>query len=280
MSGRETIIRPSTGWLRFDLDLLWRYRDLLWSLVFRDIAVRYRQTVLGPIWLVAQPLAMTGVLTTVASGMAGISTNGERPELFYMAGMVAWTYFSSVVYAVAQVFTVNEYLFSKVYFPRIFMPMSTATSYGFGVLIQLVPLLLMTLVFTLSGSAHPTLASLLTLPLALIQLVMIALGAGLLIASTTAKYRDLVNAAPFGVQLWLFVTPVVYSLSVVPAEFRPLMAFINPLAINVELWRYGVLGSMAASPLDLLLSVISSTLLFVLGAIVFQRVERTAADTI
>ena len=278
MSETITIIRPGDGWsprLR-----LWRYRDLLWSFVLRDITVRYRQTILGPLWLIIQPLAMAGVLTAVVSGVIGVSTNGQPPSLFYLTAMIMWVYFSQVVLAIGYVFITHEYLFSKVYFPRICIPLSILISNAAGIVIQLLPLAVLIIAFATKGRIVFLPAHLLVFPFAVVLLLAYALGVGLLVASSTAKYRDLANALPYALQLWLFLTPVFYSYDKVPTRFHPYLALLNPLSVISSLWRGSVLGGFDVTSLDVALAAASTGLVLFLGLVLFQRVERTVADTI
>lgn len=276
----ETILRPQTGWFRLDIEVLWRYRDLLWSFVLRDVKVKYRQTILGPLWLVIQPLTMTGILAGVVHGIAGIKTNSQEPVLFYYAAIILWQYFSQAVLAISQVFILNEYLFKKVYFPRIVVPASIIFTNSFALVIQLVPFLILIVVFTMLGHFHPTLAQIWLMPIALIELMAASLGVGLIIASSTAKYRDLANATPFLIQAGLFLTPVLYPFSAVPELLRPVLAFFNPLSVICEIWRSGALGGMTVTLGQFGLATLSTMLVLVVGTVLFQRVERTAADTI
>lgn len=275
-----TVIRPTRGWLTIDLPLLWRYRDLLWVFVMRDVKVRYRQTILGPLWLLIQPLAMTGILTAMFSGVVGVSTDGQPAPLFYLSVIVLWGYFSQVVTLVSNVFLTNEYLFSKVFFPRLMKPLADAISNGVGLMIQLVFLAVVLLIYFLRGEYHGLSAFTLMAPLVILQLGALSLGIGLWIASSTAKYRDLANATPFMLQAWFFLTPIVYPFSTVPMAYRPVVAFINPLSVVCDLWRLCILGVSSVSPLDVALSVVSTGLILFGGIVCYQQASRGVADTL
>jgi len=278
--GIVSIIKPRTGWFRIDVAVLWRYRDLLWSFVLRDVKVRYRQTILGPLWLIIQPLAMTGILTAVVHGIAGLKTNGQQPILFYFSAIILWQYFSQAVLAISQVFIVNEYLFGKVYFPRIVMPAAIMLANSIGLAIQVVPFFILTAVLAAFGKFHPVMSQLWMMPVALVELMAVSLGVGLIIASSTAKYRDLANATPFLLQAGMFLTPVLFPFSAFPETLRLVLAFFNPLSVICETWRSGALGGSTVTLAQYAASLFSTVLVLLTGTILFQRVERTAADTI
>jgi lipopolysaccharide transport system permease protein len=274
------IIKAQRGFLRIDFALYWQYRDLLWSFVVRNITVRYRQTILGPLWLVIQPLAMSGILAIVLAGLAKVSTNGRPASLFYLLGMILWGYFSGVVLAVSDVFINNEYLFSRVYFPRLLVPLAVAVSNSVGVGIQLVMFFTILLFYALFGGYAVQGIALWLMPLAFAQTMLFAVGVGLLIASSTAKYRDMANAIPFVLQAGLFLTPALYAYSAIPPQLRVAVATLNPLSVSFDLWRSAIFGQLTASGVEIMLSCLSALVVFVCGVLVFQQVERTATDTI
>jgi lipopolysaccharide transport system permease protein len=277
---RRTVLRRSKGFLSLNLKQLWEYRDLLVLFVRRDVKVRYSQTVLGPAWLVIQPLAMTGILTTMVSGVVGASTGGAEPSLFYLTTILAWGYFSQVVTLVGNVFIANEYLFKKIYFPRIVRPIADVISNVVGLGIQLALLAAFLLIYYVTGHYAGMSVNLLLAPLVIVQLMVFSLGVGLIVASSTARYRDLVNALQFMLQAWFFLTPVVYPLSTVPEAYRPLIAFINPLAIICDRWRFSILGFGSASYFEIALSIVSSLLVLLIGVALYQRAARNVADTL
>src|SRR4051812_12474384 len=230
-SGKTTIIRPRRGWLDLDFSHLWSYRDLLLLFAMRDIKVRYKQTLLGPAWLILQPLALTAVFTTMISGVAGISTGNQPAPLFYLTGLIIWSYFSQIVYSASQVFTANEYLFSKIYFPRIIVPVSTLLSSGVGIFIQFVVVVVFLLGYGFIGKADGLTWRIALFPLVVAQLAAFSLAVGLMLASSAAKYRDMANMTPFLIQVWMFVTPIIYPFSSIPEEYRGLTSLLNPLAV-------------------------------------------------
>lgn len=277
---RTTVIRPSNGWFDIDLMAIWRHRDLMLIFARRDIAVKYRQTILGPIWLLVQPLALTFALTTVISGFAGVSTDAKPAPIFYLTSLLFWSYFSTVVQSTAGTFHNNREIFAKVYFPRLTVPLSALGSALVASLFQLVLALAFLLYYRRVGAIDGPTWRLLLLPLAFLQLSIFALGVGLWIAIGTAKYRDLSYATPLILQLWMFVTPIIYPFSAIPEQYRTLAALLNPLSTIVELGRWCFLGTFSANPTSVAVSVVVSLALCVSGVVLFYRVERRAMDTI
>jgi lipopolysaccharide transport system permease protein len=277
----ERVIRPRRSALGPDWRRLGQYRDLLFILVRRDFVARYQQTILGPAWFILQPLIATGAFTLVFSGGLGTSTDGIRPAfLFYFCGMLPWGFFSNILGSAGNTFQANAPVFTKVYFPRLIVPLA-------GVIGSLAPFVLQLLVFLgfyfpiLLGapSWHPDAVALALLPLCLAQIALFALGVSLLTSSLSAKYRDLQHALPFLLQLWLFVTPVIYPLSQLGPRARWLAA-LNPLTPLVEVFRRGFFGvGTMTLPLHLV-SLAGTGVALLVGLVWFQRAERTFADTV
>lgn len=263
-----------------DFSKLWRYRDLLWALVRRDLVLRYRKSILGPLWLIIQPLALTFVLLKTVGLVVGPSTHGQPLGLYYMATLILWGYFSQVVPAVSYVFVYNEYLFNKVYFPRLMVPLSMLVTNAVGVGLQIVVLGATMAYLAVTHGTMPDLRLLWLLPVAGSLLAMFALGVGLMIASGTAKYRDLLNAMSFLIQAWLFLTPVLYPLSKIPEHLRLLLAIVNPLSVVCDLWQAAFLGTLTSSPPAIVAAIATICAVLMMAFIMFQRAERTAADTI
>jgi lipopolysaccharide transport system permease protein len=277
---RITHIRPRGGWLELGLGGIWRYRDLLLIFAMRDIKVRYKQTLLGPAWMVLQPLALTAALTAAISGFAGLPTDGRPAPAFYLAALVLWSYFSQVVQATSQIFIVNGDLFSKVYFPRLIAPVATLLSSAVALAIQLAVAFGFLVWYQLAGGLEGLSWRLLALPLVTLHLAVYSLGVGLCLAASTAKYRDLAHMTPFLIQLWMFVTPVIYSYSAIPERWRVLAGLLNPLAVIVDAGRWCFFGDFAAGGAALAASVGATVATLLAGIVVFQRVERVAMDTI
>lgn len=258
---------------------LWQYRDLIFMFVKRDITTTYKQTVLGPIWIIINPLLSTTVFTVIFGVIAGIPTDGTPQFLFYMSGNILWNFFSSCLSRGSGTFLGNARLFGKVYFPRLVMPISGILFNLINFLLQTVVYVILIVVYSLIGAnVHPNLYILIT-PLLVLQTAMLGTGMGLIISSITTKYRDLNVLVSFGVSLLMYITPVVYPISRVPVEFRWLM-LLNPVAPIVESYRYAFLGRGSFEwPFLLLSAVVTAALLF-WGVIVFNKVEKNFIDTV
>ena len=278
-SGWTMEIRSRSGWFDIDMAELWRYRDLILLFVRRDFIAYYKQTILGPLWFLLQPLFTTLVFTIIFSNIAHISTDGIPPFLFYMAGTVGWTYFASCMTQTSHTFIINAGIFGKVYFPRLVVPISGVISNLLSFAIQFGLFLLFLFWFYLNGSAIQPNVWIFIVPLLLVQMAALGLGMGILISSLTTKYRDLSLALGFGVQLWMYATPVVYPLSQIPAQWQWLFA-LNPMTGIVETFRYAFFGSGAIQPWILGVSFAVTILILVIGIILFSRVEKTFIDTI
>jgi lipopolysaccharide transport system permease protein len=276
----ETVIRPQQAWLRFDFRGLLEFRDLFSLLVRRDFIVKYKQTILGPLWFVIQPLLTTLIFTVIFGGVAKIPTDGIPPLLFYLTGLTIWSYFSQCFNATALTFINNAQLFSKVYFPRLIVPLSAATSNLVALGVQILCLLGFYLYFYFIGaSAHISLLAVLVVPLLVIQCGLLALGFGLLFSAFTVKYLDLTHLLTFGLQIWMYASPIVYPASRVHGWFRWLL-WLNPAAPIIENFRASILGT-AYMPFGLTAASIAWTVFFLLvGLFSFQKAERTFVDTI
>ena len=275
-----TVISSRRAWFDLDFRHLWRYRDLLALFAARDIKVRYKQTLLGPAWLIIQPLALTVALTAVVNGVAGISTGGHPAPLFYLTALVLWSYFSQVVLTTSQVFIVNGHLFSKVYFPRIIVPVSSLVSSGVALLIQLCVAIAFLVYYVWIGKVDGISWRLALFPLVILQLAAFSLAVGLCLGASTAKYRDMAHMTPFLLQIGMFVTPIIFPFSAIPERYRVLTGLLNPLAVIIDQgrWCFSTEESISATPIIAALAATAAIL--VLGVLAFQRVERTAMDTI
>lgn len=278
----EIIIKPSKGWLRIPWGELWEYRDLFWQFVRRDYASKYRQTLLGPLWFILQPLLMTAVFTVVFGRIARLPTDSVPPMLFYLCGLVAWNYFAQTMPVIASTFTANSHILGKVYFPRLIIPLSTLASNLISFALQTATFAAAWLYFRIfSGFTHDgsILASLLLFLGAQLQIMFLTLGVGSLFAAATGKYRDLQHVLPVLTQLWLYATPVVYPLSMISQQARwYLVAAMNPMTAPVEAMKLALLGHSSWSPGLALLSLFITLLVLVLGLAAFGRAERTVID--
>lgn len=271
-------IRPRASFFQLNLKELLDYRDLIFLFVKRNYKTMYKQTVLGPLWILLSPLLTTGMFTIVFGKIADIPTDGVPDYLFYMAGNILWAYFSGCLTAASGTFIGNAGLFGKVYFPRVIMPVSASISklVTFGAQFLLFFLLLMQPL--IKGTIHITWWCAAT-PILLLQLALLAMGTGMILASMTAKYRDLQVLVGFGVQLWMYATPIVYPLSEIPGKWKWLM-LINPASASMECFRAGWLGSGTISFLHLSITMILTGIIFLFGLLVFNRTQRNFMDSI
>ena len=274
----STVIVPKTKLLDFHLKELVRYRDLIFLFVKRSFVARYKQTVLGPAWAVIQPLLTTVVFTVVFGKLAGLAPGGVPSFLFFMSGNIAWGYFSGCLTATANTFTGNAGIFGKVYFPRLVMPISTVISNLIGFGIQFAMFLVFLVIYWIRGTVQPTLYVLM-LPLLLLQMAMLSLGVGVIISSLTTKYRDLVMLVGFGVQLWMYGTPVAYDIGIVPAKYMGLY-MLNPMTPVINNFRLAFLGLGSFDLPHYLLSWAVTFVVLVIGIVLFNRVEKTFMDTV
>lgn len=279
MENWTTIIKPKTGWFDINLKELVQYKDLIIMFVKRDFKTMYKQTILGPLWIIINPLMTTLMYTIVFGNIANIPTDGMPQIVFYMLGTTVWTYFSSCLTKTSSTFTANAGIFGKVYFPRLVTPISTVISglINFGV--QFLMFLGFMAYFMIKGSPiEPNLWILIT-PLLLVQLAALALGFGIIISSMTTKYRDLAVLVGFGVQLWMYATPVVYPASQIGGKLKTLM-MLNPVSPIVESFRYAFLGSGSIPWNYLGISVVTTLVVLFAGVVLFSRVEKTFMDTV
>ena len=274
----DLVIRPHHSALAIPLAEIWRYRDLLYLFVRRDIVSFYKQTILGPLWFFIQPLLTTAIFMLVFGRIAGLSTDGAPQILFYLCGITLWNYFSECFNKTSTVFKDNAQLFGKVYFPRIITPLSIVTANLLRFFIQLALFALIASYYYATGEAHIR-ATILLFPLVIGTMAFLGLGFGMFFSALTTKYRDLAFLLQFGVQLLMYATPVIYPFSEIPASLQPVLAW-NPLAAIFETARHSLLGTGTFSPLGLLYSITFTAVVFVLSTVIFNRVERSFIDTV
>lgn len=275
----DLVIKPKTGWFDVNLKELWQYKDLIWLFVKRDFTTFYKQTILGPLWVIISPVLSTLIFTVVFGMIAGISTEGIPQFIFYMSGNILWTYFSNCLTKTAATFTGNSRLFGKVYFPRLVMPISVTVSGLINFGIQMVLFIVLIIGYIICGAdIRPGIHILLT-PFLVLETAVLALGFGIIISSLTTKYRDLAVLINFGVQLWMYITPVVYPVSQIPDKFKGLI-LLNPMAPVVECFRYAFLGKGVFPSEYLIISVITSLMVIFIGVLVFNKIEKTFMDTV
>jgi lipopolysaccharide transport system permease protein len=272
-SSFEVQIRPRTGWQPVDFKEIFLYRELLAFLVWRDIKIRYRQTLLGGLWAVLQPLIAMLILTFIFHRLAGVNSDGPPYPLFAFAGLAPWTFFSTAVSQSSNSLVSNQALISKVYFPRVFIPLG-----AIGALLLDLTLSLGLLGLLMCYYRWPISAKLLWLPVFILAAVLATSGAGLILSALNVSFRDVKYAVPFLIQMGIFVTPVIYPIRYIPGHWRILMG-LNPMTGVVLGFRYALLGS--ASPWPIMgLSLNVSLVIFVVGLLIFRRMERRFADII
>lgn len=265
-----------------DLNLkeVWRYRDLIYLFTKRTFALTYKQTILGPAWIFINPLISSLIYAFVFGGIAGISTDGVPQILFYLYSNAAWIFFSNCVTKNANTFTENANIFGKVYFPRLTIPISNMLASIIQFCVQMILVSVFLIYYFAKGQVHPHWKFMVLLPLVLVQLGLLGVGTGIIISSLTTKYRDLVILVTFGVQLWMYATPIVYPLSQLGDGVMKKILLINPVTAPVEVLRYAVLGQGEIMPVYLVLSCVITLIVTVIGVVIFNRVEKTFMDTV
>lgn len=272
-------IKPKKKWLDIDLKGIWRYRDLYYMYVKRDIVTVYKQTILGPLWFLIQPIFTTVMYMFIFGGLAGISTDGVPQPLFYMAGIMLWNYFSSAFNVSSNVFTANAGVFGKVYFPRLVVPLSGITSNLIKFGIQLLLFIAMYLYFYVKGASLHVNASLLLFPFLIFLTAFHAMSWGLIISALTTKYRDLTQLVTFGLQLFMYATPVIYPLNAAPEKYRDIIA-LNPLTPIFETFKYSCMGCGSLDWGGLAYSTLFMLSTLFCAVVIFSRVERNFMDTV
>lgn len=274
-AGRPALrIQPSRGWAALNLADLWHYRELLFILAQRDIKLRYKQTALGIIWVILQPLIAALIFAVIFGQLARLPSDGIPYLLFAFTGLVGWNYFSDAVNRAGNSLVGQANLITKVYFPRLLIPLASTTA----VLVDLAISLVVLGGLMLLHGVYPG-WQLLTLPLFLLLIILLAAGVSLWLSALGVYYRDFIFAMPFLIQVWMYASPVIFATSLIPAEWQPLFA-LNPMVGALEGLRWAILGKSALSAPILLTSGGSALLIFLSGLFFFRRVERTFADVI
>ncbi len=266
-------------WFRLNLRELFHYKDLIFRFVRRDIIASYQQTILGPIWVFLQPLFSTFVYFIIFSRVAKISTDGIPPFLFYLPGTIIWSYFADCVNATMNTFQINAYIFNKVYFPRIIVPLSTILFHSFRISIQLLLFLVVCSIYAVKGNPVHLSWQVLLVPILIILTACFALGGGLIISVLTAKYRDLDNMTQFLLRLFMFAAPVVYPASLIPLKFK-FIFWLNPLTPVIEIFRSSFFKPHALPIPYLLLSFLTTFIILTTGIVLFNKREIQIMDVI
>jgi len=271
----KTIIKPSHGWSWVDLRELWRYRELIYFLVWRDVKVRYKQTLLGAAWAILKPFLSMVIFTVIFAGLAQLKTDGAPPPVFYYAGLLPWVLFQDGVTKAGNSLVTGSNLITKVYFPRIAIPLAAVAA---GIVDFALAFLIMIGMMVYYGVA-PT-PAIWTIPLFLLLALITALGVGLWLSALNVSYRDVGYVTPFLVQAWLYASPVVYSTSLIPEGWARIVYGLNPMAGVVQGFRWAILGGVMPSVGLFACSVGVTLLLLLSGILYFRRTERTFADVV
>ena len=275
----DQVIKPKRSLFDIRFGELWNYRDLLFMFIKRDIVTLYKQTILGPIWFFIQPVLTMLVYIVVFSNIAKIPTDEIPPPVFYLAGIVMWNYFAECFGQTSDTFFQNASIFGKVYFPRLILPISKIISALIKYFIQLLLFLAVTLYFFIEGANIKPNGAILLIPFLVILMAGLGLGSGIIFSSLTTKYRDLKFLISFGVQLLMYATPVIYPMSIIPAEYRSLIMW-NPIAHIIEAFKYAFLGTGELSSGGLLYASVFTLIILVAGVVIFVKTEENFADTI
>ena len=273
------LIGPSRGPLDIPFKEIWEYRDLLFLLVRRDFVSLYKQTILGPLWFIIQPVMTTVVFTLVFGNIANISTDGLPHVLFYLAGITCWNYFAESFTKTSETFTQNATIFGKVYFPRIIVPLSIITSNLIKLGVQFVLFLCFLSYYWIGVTSVQPNAAAWMFPILVILMGGIGLGLGMIISSLTTKYRDLRFLLTFAVQLLMYATPVIYPLSTLPEKYR-IFILANPITPIIETFRYGFLGKGSFDQMHLLYSFGFMIVVLSIATVIFNQVEKNFMDTV
>lgn len=273
-------IRPHEKLWHIDLGEIWRYRDLIELFVRRNIVVQYKQTILGPLWYLIQPILTVIMNMVVFGGIAKMSTDGMPQALFYMAGNICWFYFSDCLNQTSGTFTANQNLFGKVYFPRLVVPIAVVISNLLRFTIQVGLFVALYLYFFVSGAPIAPNWALLLIPLLIVMMAGLGLGFGILISSLTTKYRDFAILFAFIVQLWMYATPIVYPLSMVEEGTLRTLIMANPMTSIIEAFKYATLGQGYFSWFALGNSFLFMSVLLLFSVVIFNKVQRNFMDTV
>lgn len=272
-------IKPRKKWLDIDIKGIWRYRDLLYMYVKRDIVTVYKQTILGPLWFLIQPIFTTVMYMFIFGGLAGISTDGAPQPLFYLSGIMLWNYFNEAFKVSSNVFVTNANVFGKVYFPRLVVPLAGITSNLLKMLIQLGLFIIVYVYFYATGANLSVNWTIILFPYLIFLIAFHAMSWGMIVSSLTTKYRDLTQLVNFGVQLFMYATPVIYPLSAAPEKYRFILE-LNPLTPIFEAFKYSCMGCGSLDWGGLLYSTIFMLVTLFFAVLIFNRVERNFMDTV
>lgn len=279
MEHYTTHIKSKNGWFDIDIKELWQYKDLIWLFFKRNYSTKYKQTILGPLWLVLSPLITVTLYSVVFGGLGKLSTDGVPHFVFYLCSNALWTFFATCLNQTSSTFTANAGIMGKVYFPRLVMPISSVLTGMLDLVIQLGILIVVMIGYAVTGYRFALGPTLLCAPVLILQTGMLGLGFGIIVASLTTKYRDLVVLVGFGVSLWMYASPVVYTIGLIPEKYLSLY-MINPMSPIMECWRNAVIGSGAFYWGYWAMSWAFTLAVLLLGVILFSHIEKTFMDTV
>ena len=283
----KTVITSKHRLFNLHLKETFAYRDLIFLFVKRDFTAKYKQTILGPLWAIIQPLLTTVVFTVIFGTLAQLTTSDTAKVyaipsfLFYMSGNIVWSYFSTTVTATSNTFIGNMAVMGKVYYPRLVTPIATAFSDLINFVIQFVMFMIIWLVYVIIGGTDIVITPMLLLiPLLVLQMVILATGFGIIISSVTTKFRDLAMLVSFGLQLWQYASPIAYGLHLIPEKYMALYMIVNPVTPIVTTFRYATFGFGYFNIWYYLISWGITLVVFFIGLLLFSKIERTFMDTV
>ena len=279
MEHYTTHIKSKTGWFDIDLKELWQYRDLIWLFFKRNYSTKYKQTILGPLWLILSPIITVTLYSVVFGGLGKLSTDGVPHFVFYLCSNALWSFFSISLTQTSTTFTANAAIMGKVYFPRLVMPISSVLTGMLDLMIQLGILIVVMVGYWVTGYRFTLGPNLLLAPVLIVQTGILGLGCGIIVASLTTRYRDLAVLVSFGVSLWMYATPVVYTAGLIPEKYLGLY-MLNPMSPIMECWRNAVIGSGSFYWGYWSTSWVVTLAVLTLGVVLFSHIEKTFMDTV
>lgn len=279
MEQYTTHIKAKTGWFDINLKEIYQYRDLILLFVKRNYSIRYKQTILGPLWLILNPLLTVSLYAVVFGNIAGLSTGGVPQFAFYLCSNAIWSYFATCITSTSNTFTENAAIMGKVYFPRLVMPISAVITGVLDLCIQLFMLMVTIIIYIVKGTQIGVGPQLILVPILILQTALLGLGFGIIIAALTTRYRDLVVLVSFGVQLWMYASPVVYATSTISGKLYEIY-MLNPMAPIITVWRYLILGVDSIPWKYWGFSWGVTLIVLVIGVILFSKIEKTFMDTV
>ena len=279
MEKYTTHIKAKTRLMDINIEELWKYKDLIYLFVKRNIVTKYKQTILGPLWLILNPVMTVSLYTLVFGNIAQMSTDGCPQFAFYLTSNALWSYFSLCLTQTSTTFTANAAVFGKVYFPRLTMPIATVVTGMLDLIVQFGLLVITLIIYVMTGIHLKIGVSLLLVPVLIIQIALLGLGCGIIVSALTTKYRDLAILVTFGAQLWMYVSPVVYPIAQIPAKYLG-WYMLNPIAPIMTIWRYAFLGAGEPVYSFWAISWIETFVVLIVGILLFNKVEKTFMDTV